>query len=104
MKRKRGLCFLLTAMLLFSFLFPVTAQAATVRLSKKTLTLEIGKSAILRMQGTDKATRWSSKDKEIATVSTTGKVTARQAGNTSIYAKVGKKQTPAKLRYYRNFR
>ena len=92
MKKKRGLCFLLTVMLLFSFLFPITAQASTVRLSKKTLTLEIGKSAILRMQGTDKAIKWSSKDKEIAMVSTTGKVTAKQAGTTSIYAKVGKKQ------------
>ena len=92
MKRKQLSCALLAFLLLLSCLFPATVQAATVRLNKKTVTLEIGNSTRLKMQGTDRAVKWSSKDRTIAVIDSTGKVTAKQAGTTTVSAKVGKKQ------------
>lgn len=69
-----------------------TAEAATVKLNKKTLTLEVGKSATLKITGTKAKVTWSSSNKAIATVSTKGKVTAKKAGKATITATVNKKK------------
>ena len=68
------------------------AEAATVKLNKKKLTLEVGKSETLKITGTKSKITWSSSNKSVATVSTKGKVTAKKAGKATITAKVGTKK------------
>jgi len=73
------------------------AQAATIKISKKTLTLEVGKTAKLKMNGTTKKTTWSSSDKAVAKVSSKGTVTAVAAGTAKITATVSKKKYTCKV-------
>lgn len=67
------------------------ATAATVSISKKKLNLKIGQTKKLEMKGTKEAITWSSSDKEVATVSKTGKVTAKATGVAQITANVNDK-------------
>jgi len=95
MKKKnlsRTIGLALSILLLLQLFVPCSVQAATVRLNKKTLTLEVGNSAKLRVQGTERTVTWKSKNPKVATVTTAGKVTAQGTGNTVIYAKAGKYQ------------
>lgn len=74
---------------------PAVAQAATVKLSKKSLTLEVGKTATLKISGSKKTVTWSSNKKSVATVSNKGKVTtvtAVAAGKATITATVSGKK------------
>jgi len=68
------------------------AQAATIKLSKKDLTLEIGKSATLKVTGTKQTVTWTTSKKTVATVSKLGKVIAIKAGTATITATVNKKK------------
>lgn len=66
-----------------------TAQVKTIRLNKKTLTLEKGKAANLKVTISPKLAKnaklvWKSSRPSVATVSTKGRVTARRAGTTRI--------------------
>ncbi len=76
---------------------PVAAQAA-VKISKKTLTLGIGKSTTLKISGTKKTVKWSTSDKSVATVSKKGKVTAIFSGTATITATVNKKKYSCKVK------
>jgi len=70
------------------------AQAATIKINKKSLTLEVGQSKTLKITGTKKKGTWSSSKKSVATVSSKGKVTAKSKGTATITATVsGKKYT-----------
>ncbi len=70
------------------------AEAATIKLSKKTLTLEVGKTKTLTILGTKKKVTWSTSKKKVATVTKNGKITAISEGTTTITAVVdGKKYT-----------
>lgn len=73
------------------------AQAATVKISQKTLTLEVGKSKTLKVSGTGKKVTWTSSKKSVAVVSTKGKVTAKKEGSTVITATVNKKKYTCKV-------
>lgn len=65
-----------------------------VRISKKKISIEAGKTVRLKVTGTKKKVTWSSKNKSIATVSAKGLVKARKAGNTKIIARIsGNKYT-----------
>ena len=80
-KKIKCLCMvLLMVMLTFSF-NEVLVEAATVKISKSKVTLEVGKTTNLKMQGTTKKVTWSSKNKKIATVNSSGKVKAIKVGN-----------------------
>lgn len=68
------------------------AEAATVKLNKKSLTLEVGKTYTLKVTGTKSKVTWSSNKKSVATVSTKGKVKAIKAGKAVITATVNKKK------------
>ncbi len=92
------------ALLLFALIFtiadipaissPATAQAATLKISKKTLVLEVGKSKMLKVPGTKSAIKWSSSDTSVATVTNKGKVTGVSKGIAKITAAIaGKKLT-----------
>jgi len=73
------------------------AQAATIKLSKKNLTLEIGKSATLKVIGAKQAVTWTTSKKTVATVSKAGKVIAKKAGTATITATVNKKKYTCKV-------
>lgn len=81
-------------MLSFIMIITVSAvpvSAAKISLSKSSMTLVVGKSAYLRVEGTSKKTEWSSKDPSVAEVSKKGRVTAVKSGSTTITATVGGK-------------
>ncbi|MGB4657846.1 MAG: Ig-like domain-containing protein [Mobilitalea sp.] len=65
-----------------------TVQAATIKMSKKTLTLKVGDKKTLTVSGSTGNITWSSSKKSVAKVSSKGKVTAKSAGVTKITATV----------------
>ena len=75
----------------------VPAQAATVKLSKKSVKLEVGKTKKIKVKGTKESVTWSTSDKKVATVRKKGKITAKGAGECTITAKVGSKTLTCKV-------
>lgn len=71
--------------------------ASSPRLSKTKLTLYIGESQTLKVTGYKKKVTWASQKKNIVTVSSKGKVTARQKGSAYITAKAGKRTLRCKV-------
>lgn len=69
-----------------------TAEAATVKISKKKATLIKGQTLKLKITGTKTKVKWSSSKKSVATVSSKGVVKAKKKGTATITAKVGKKK------------
>lgn len=94
MKKKRWM--FLVAMLVAVMMLPITASAA-VKLNKKSVTLDIGKTVQLKIKGTKAKAKWSSTNKNVAAVSKKGKVSAKSAGNATIKAKVGTKTLKCKV-------
>lgn len=70
-----------------------TLQAATIKLSRKTLNLKIGESATLKISGMRKTAKWSSGNKYVASVDKSGNVRGQDAGETYVYAKNSKMQS-----------
>lgn len=97
MRKKQYGLWLVLAALFLALCSSFTAEAATVKLNKKALTLEVGGSARLKMQGTERAVEWSSKDPAIAAVSSSGTVKAAAVGETTVYAKLGSRQYACKV-------
>lgn len=76
---------------------PVTAQAATAKISKKSTSIVVGKTVQLKMKNTKKKVKWSSSNKKVATVSKKGLVKGKKVGKATITAKVGKKAYKCKV-------
>ncbi len=68
-----------------------------VTINKKTATLTEGESIQLKIKNTKKTVKWSSSNKNVATVTKKGKVTAKKAGKATITAKVGNKKYTSKI-------
>jgi hypothetical protein len=90
--------------LLFSMTGTVIAQldnevasAASINISDKKITLEVGQSKTLHVIGAKNNAKWSSKDKSIAQVNKNGKVTAIKVGKTIITLVVSKKKFTCKV-------
>jgi len=95
--RKLVLALVLGFAMLAPAVLPMTGtiavvEAATIKLNKTKVTLDIGKSATLNIPGNKSKVAWKSSDKEIATVTNKGKVTAQSAGTAKITATVNKKK------------
>ncbi len=74
--------------LIFTGLFSETdSHAASPKLNKSSLTLRVGRSATLKVYRTKKKITWRSTKKSVASVSQTGKVTAKKIGTAKICAK-----------------
>ncbi len=64
---------------------PLVAQAAKISLSKTSLSLKKGKTYTLKLKNAKKVT-WKSNNSSIASINKNGKVTAKKAGTTKVYA------------------
>ena len=96
-KKVKLLLSLLVIVATFTLGFEVPVHAAKVKLSKKSVTLEVGKKKTIKVKGTTKKVTWSSSDKNIATVSSKGEITAKGEGTCKITAKVGSKKLTCKV-------
>lgn len=75
-----------------SFVGGVTqVEAATIKLSKTKVSLTVGKRVKLKVTRSQANVKWSSSNKRVATVSSSGVVTGKNVGTSEIYAKVGKR-------------
>lgn len=101
MKNSKKLFTLLLSVLCFAFVVPtsipelqttIVANAATVKLNKTKATISKGETLQLKVTGTKSKVKWSSSNKKVATVSSSGKVTAKKKGKATITAKVNKKK------------
>ncbi|WP_313133466.1 trypsin-like peptidase domain-containing protein [Anaerocolumna sp.] len=72
-------------------------EAAVVKLNQSKITLYVGRTYSLKVNGTKDKVKWTSGDKKIATVSDTGKVTGVKKGSTTITAAVGSKNYSCKV-------
>ena len=96
MKKLRKLFIFFVMILSFCMAVPTNSQAA-VKLNKKSVTLLTGQSTSLKIIGTKKKVKWSTSKKAIATVTQSGKVTAKKKGTSIITAKIGSKKYTCKV-------
>ncbi len=68
----------------------IAVQAATIKLNKKSITLEAGKTEKLAVTGTMATATWKSSNKKIASVSAKGIVKGIKAGSATITVTVNK--------------
>lgn len=73
------------------------SAAKKIRINKKKISIETGKTVRLKISGTKKKVKWTSKNKSIATVSAKGKVKAKKVGSTKVIAKVSGKKYSCKV-------
>lgn len=89
---KKFISMLLLALLCFTIVAPKITYAATVKLNKTSITLDVGDTYLLKLSGIKGTINWTSSDKKIATVSSKGKITAVAKGSATIIATINKKQ------------
>lgn len=87
----------LTIVLSLIFTTTVTVSAATVKINKSKISMYVGQTVTLKILNTSKKVSWSSSKKSVATVSSTGKVTAKKAGSVTISGKVNGKKYSCKI-------
>lgn len=98
MKRIKQVLLMAVAALVLVLVLPDNAQAAaSVKLSKQSLTIYVGGKTTLDMTGSAKKVKWSSSKKSVATVSQKGVVTAKKSGKTVITVKSGSKKATCKV-------
>lgn len=96
-KRKRALAIVLTCIMVLT-LIPIQANAAKkIKLNKSKLSLFVGKTYTLKLLNNKSKIKWSSSKKNIATVSSKGKVKAKKKGSCNIVAKAGRKKYVCKV-------
>lgn len=75
----------------------VIVSAATMKMSNRTATLDVGKTKSLSVNGTKKKVTWYTSKKSVATVNSKGKVTAKAPGTAIITASVAGKKLTSKI-------
>ena len=92
---------LVFAVMLFALAAPTcTINASAASINKKSVRLVKGRTTKLKISGTTKKVKWKSTNKAVASVSSTGKVTARKKGTATIKATVGGKTYTCKVRVF----
>lgn len=103
MKTKyRFLVFVLMLVMAFTAIVPMSAEAASVKISNKSVTIYSGDSVSLSMTGTgSKKVTWKTSNKKVATISSFSgklvKVTGKAKGTATIQAMVGSKSYSCKV-------
>lgn len=78
----------LLALMMIVTVAAVPSSAASAKLSKSSISLTKGYSTTLSVSGTTSSVTWTTGNKNVATVTSKGKVVGKQVGSTYIYAKV----------------
>ncbi len=97
MKKTKQMLALFLSILLMVTCLPLTSQAATMKMNKKSATILVSKTVQLKVLNTNKSVKWSTSSKKVATVSKKGLVTGKKVGKATITAKVGKKKYTCKV-------
>lgn len=106
MKKVKRISFAIIFVLLLSMAVPTipyslnqvaTANATTIKINQTKLSLRVGKTYNLKVTGSTKTAKWSTSNKSIATVSNSGKVTAKKKGTATITATVNSKKYTCKV-------
>ena len=84
MKSKRCLSFILYMAMLFMIATP--CQAATVKLNKKSISVQVGQSVKLKLKKAKGKVTWKSTNRSIVAVSKKGTVLAKKAGKCKVIA------------------
>lgn len=71
-----------------------------IDINKRSLELTVGKTYKLKISGSNSFVKWSSSNKEIASVNIFGKVTVKGEGTTIIYAKVKGKKLQCEIKVH----
>jgi transglutaminase/protease-like cytokinesis protein 3 len=97
--KKFGMILLMAILVTASGTGVVKADTATLTLNKSTATIKVGETLKLKAtkKGINQSVSWSSSDKSVATVSSSGKVTAKKAGKCTITAKAGSYKATCKV-------
>lgn len=93
---KKLITLILSVALCVTFISPNTAEAA-VKISKAKATMEVDSTLKLKVSGTKSKITWKTSKKTIATVNSSGIVTAKSAGQATITATVGNKKYTCKI-------
>ena len=93
---KKILVVMMAVVVMAGYLPLDTVDAATMKLNKSKVTVFVGKTVNLKMQGTSKKVTWTSNNKSIATVSK-GKITGKKAGTATVTAKVAGQKFTCKV-------
>lgn len=93
---KKLITLILSVALCVTFISPNTAEAA-VKISKAKATMEVDSTLKLKVSGTKSKITWKTSKKTIATVNSSGIVTAKSAGQATITATVGSKKYTCKI-------
>lgn len=88
---KRWKAHVLMIFLVLLTAFSTSVSAASPKLNKTKLTLNVGKSYTLKLNHAKSSVKWRSSDYVKAPISSTGKVTARKKGKVTLTATSGKK-------------
>lgn len=83
--------------LTLSFANVTPANAATIKLNKKSISINKNATYQLKISGTKSKVTWSTTNKNVATVTSKGKVTGKSKGTCTIKAKVNKKTYTCKV-------
>lgn len=103
MRKNRSLNLLLTTILAITMIVTTTVfvSAASIRINKAKFTLDVGKTAIVKILNTTKKVTWTTNKKSVATVKSAGgrtvKITAKKAGAAVITGKIGTKKYTCKV-------
>ena len=95
---KKGIaCLLVTGLVLTGGFYPNKCEGKTPSLNYRKITLTIGQTKQLKLNGSKKKVSWSSKNVKVASVSKVGLVKAKKKGTVQIVAKAGKKKYTCKV-------
>ena len=97
-KTFKSLLSLFLAVMMVASLMVIPSSAASISLSKSSVTLTKGYQTTLSVSGTSSTVTWSTGDKSVATVTSKGKVVGKGVGTTYIYAKVSNTTLKCKVK------
>lgn len=97
MKKKRTILFVITFILILPILSITIYAASNIKLNKSAVTLHTNETVSLKLLNNRRKIKWSSSNKEVASVSKNGKVKAKKSGTAMVTAKTNNKKYRCKI-------